>query len=1366
MNNLERKILNYISIYYDFPISQNEIISKMKQFDINKNTTISSLKTLVDNAIIKKDSNNHYSFINLIDSERYFLELYELYETDKNGFVSFFEKFYDGYVYYRQEPLKDMSIKKFEPHIIERVRNLIDNRDFIEKQNIISSHQQKIKHYREFVINNLNSGLYKNSSLYILNVLSKTIQDKLLNFESIDNEIKLLKSQKEIFLLFIELKRVYLLIIHYILRGDFLEAEKYLNSYLKDGSPEYYAMLGVISFFKEFNLKQASKYFRESLKDYNRYDYNYRYSLKEMFVCDVTDLSIFTFLKESLYKTITTDWYKSEYSVYSRKQNLFAFYEKKLNNKKNYTTTNEIENYDLNRNIISTIVSLFSYVSLENIDSWSLDSLKNIGKKALENGYQLIALDIFNILKKHPLIEKKIVNEAENLQKGFPNRESISTILNLETKNSKIFNLIENDIKLVENDSKNGKKEGRIVWKLDNKGALFPFVQIVKKSGEFGKLKQIAETSLNSTYREFATKVDNYISAIYTKKKRYSEWGDFYITELENFELLSEADNIYPYDENEAINQIFFENGKYPISIYEEDGEFKVFLEKNLVVKEDFDNFNIIKIDKYHYKLVELSNTTLELLRELEINKPIFSIQDFDKLQNWIQNSKTLEIDSDIYFPKDGKYRRIEHQTKLSVEIEYLGDRFFTQLKFTPYPEWKNYSIFKHSLNLTKIDENGEYLVIARDKEFEKKLLDRFLKKFIIDESIIDNPQKYLEYNQNIFEITDVSIILSILESGEKEDYFEIKWRESNKERKNIRFATTKNVVWSINNKNSWFEIDLSIELDNNERFYLKEFLKKVDSKPFVKLDSGEILVITSKLKKNIDSMRELLIEKDNSLIIPPHLAENIDKMVSESSKIESTKEWRENVKKLKNIEQMNIIIPTKIEKKLRDYQKKGVHWITKMSSLGFGLCLADDMGLGKTVQAIYSVLINPEKTVVITPASVLYNWREEIIKFAPQLNPIIYEGDERSESLSDLSENSIVIVSYDTFQRDSEFFYKIFWGWIILDEAQMIKNSETKRAKSIIKLQGERKLILSGTPIENHLGELWSLFNFLNPLLLGSQKEFLNSFVKPIIDGDELVKKILKNMLSPFILRRLKRDVLKELPEKTEKTYFIDFNAKERAFYEASRLKALEDLKNSDGANQRVKILAHLTKLRQITCDPSIVNREFSELSTKSENALNIIENIIENGHKVLVFSQFTSYLDKIKRVLNKARIEFLYIDGSISSKKRLELVDQFQNGITPVFLISLRAGGVGLNLTAANYVIHLDPWWNPAVENQATDRTHRIGQNKNVTVYKMIIRNSIEEKILKLHDEKKWLSSSILDDLDQISEKLSIDELINLLR
>jgi SNF2 family DNA or RNA helicase len=424
-------------------------------------------------------------------------------------------------------------------------------------------------------------------------------------------------------------------------------------------------------------------------------------------------------------------------------------------------------------------------------------------------------------------------------------------------------------------------------------------------------------------------------------------------------------------------------------------------------------------------------------------------------------------------------------------------------------------------------------------------------------------------------------------------------------------------------------------------------------------------------------------------------------------------------------------------------------------------------MGLGKTIQAIASISINPAKTVIIVPASVVYNWKDEINRFARELKPFIYEGKNKKDLLKKMDKFTIIIVSYDTFQRDAESFYKDNWGWIILDEAQKIKNPTTRRSKAIFKLEGEKRVALSGTPIENHLGELWSLFHFLDPILLGENKNFNNIFVKPILNDDKSRKILLKNILSTFLLRRLKKDVLKELPDKTEITHWVNFNSDEKTYYEALRREALKDLKgNKDSKGvQRIKILAHLTKLRQASCDISLAGEKISK-SSKTEEAIKLIRNILESKHKTLVFSQFTSYFKLFKKELDNNNIKYLYLDGSTPKKKRAQLVKRFESNNESVFLISLKAGGTGLNLTSANYVIHLDPWWNPAVEDQATDRTHRIGQSKNVIVYKMIVKNSIEEKIIALHKSKKELSNSILDNMDKPQNKLSIDDLMKMLK
>ena len=404
----------------------------------------------------------------------------------------------------------------------------------------------------------------------------------------------------------------------------------------------------------------------------------------------------------------------------------------------------------------------------------------------------------------------------------------------------------------------------------------------------------------------------------------------------------------------------------------------------------------------------------------------------------------------------------------------------------------------------------------------------------------------------------------------------------------------------------------------------------------------------------------------------------------------------------------------------------------------------------------------------MVAPASVCMNWHQESFRFTPTLNVKQFGVNGRKELLAGLGARDLLVCSYGILQQESEQLAGIKWQTVVLDEAQAIKNYQTKRFKAAIAIQEGFKILTTGTPIENHLSELWSLFQFINPGLLGSLQQFQSRFVRPIEkDGDQSRQRQLRQLIRPFILRRLKSQVLEELPPKTEITIHVEMSEEEASFYEAVRQKALEKTVESDlkDGQHYLQILAEISRLRRSCCHPKLVFPEAKVASSKIEYFLELVEELRSNNHKVLVFSQFVGYLKIIEAEIKARKIPYQYLDGSTPIKKRKQSVDAFQSGEGDLFLISLRAGGTGLNLTAADYVIHMDPWWNPAVEDQASDRAHRIGQDRPVTVYRLVIKNSIEEKILALHKEKRALADQLLEGTDKGS-KITAEDLMNLLK
>lgn len=463
-----------------------------------------------------------------------------------------------------------------------------------------------------------------------------------------------------------------------------------------------------------------------------------------------------------------------------------------------------------------------------------------------------------------------------------------------------------------------------------------------------------------------------------------------------------------------------------------------------------------------------------------------------------------------------------------------------------------------------------------------------------------------------------------------------------------------------------------------------------------------------------------------------------------------------------------NYQVPDKFDPIFRDYQKDGYKWLTYMIESGFNPILADDMGLGKTLQvlALLEQRKSFGKSLIIAPATLVYNWAEEIQKFNVDLDAICVVGTGKQREELYKQDHQLYITSYDYIRKDSEMVSQYKFDLIILDEAQYIKNSTTKNANSVKALDGLHRLALTGTPIENTLAELWSIFDFLMPGYLYSYKTFRRLYEKPIVEQNQDCANELKRLVSPFILRRVKTEVLDELPEKVEIVHTVEFNESDRKVYDAQLKQSAFLIQKMDINNQenRIRILAMLLKLRQICCDLRLVFDNVDHHSAKVDAAFEIIQTTASEGNKVLLFSSFTSMLDLLAQRAQELGIKYHMLTGKDSKEKRKKTIDAFNQDDTPLFLISLKAGGTGLNLTAANIVIHYDPWWNQSATNQASDRAYRIGQEKEVTVYKLVMHDSLEEKIVKLQEMKQALADEFIQSNSGALSQLSKDEILDL--
>ncbi|MCX7117664.1 MAG: DEAD/DEAH box helicase [Legionellales bacterium] len=663
---------------------------------------------------------------------------------------------------------------------------------------------------------------------------------------------------------------------------------------------------------------------------------------------------------------------------------------------------------------------------------------------------------------------------------------------------------------------------------------------------------------------------------------------------------------------------------------------------------------------------------------------------------------------------------------------------------------------------MTLIEEHGleKRVRIQRDLLVEKKHLKKLLAQC---PSLSQHEYETCEYDIEAPE--DVLEVISELQQYATTHPLTFEWPEGQSFKIKQR-VNAHNLSLNISSNTNWFEYDGKITLDDGEVIVMQELLESLIGRGygrFIPLGNGEFIELTGQLKKQLSVLHAL----SDGQKINPLGAQALSEIVAQVENTTFDAGWAAHVKKIKTMRHHVPDVPSTMQATLRDYQVEGFQYLSRLTHWGIGACLADDMGLGKTVQTIALLLERAKNgpSLVIAPTSVCFNWHEELIRFAPTLNIYDLRSGDRDALITQASPFDVILCSYGLLQHNSNLLSEKPWETIVLDEAQAIKNAQTQRWKSVMKLKGENRIALSGTPIENHLGELWSIFSFLNPGLLGSMKQFQNKYSIPI-ETKQAPDRIhaLRSLVQPYILRRIKSNVLSELPPKTEQTIYIEPSEEEATFYEAVRRIAEDRMVHFMAENNRISALAEITKLRLACCDSSLVDSSVHIENSKLNTLIETLKNIIENGHKVLVFSQYVSFLKIIRKRMEDEKIDYQYLDGTTSAVNRKKSVVAFQAGEGDVFLLSLKAGGSGLNLTAADYVIHLDPWWNPAVEDQASDRAHRIGQERPVTIYRLITRNTIEEKIIALHEHKRNLANELLSG-QGVSGKLSNADLMNLI-
>lgn len=710
--------------------------------------------------------------------------------------------------------------------------------------------------------------------------------------------------------------------------------------------------------------------------------------------------------------------------------------------------------------------------------------------------------------------------------------------------------------------------------------------------------------------------------------------------------------------------------------------------------------------------------------------------------------------------------RELDADPRLRAELSPMGDGLLFRLVVAPFgvegPKFLPGTGHARVMATLQGETLGANRDLAVEKQHQETLLDAF--PFLSECSALDADGEWM--------VDDPESALTLVETlPTLPAVAGVDWPRGKPVR--VRTLETKQVQVEIGTGRDWFTVQGQVPMEEGLVLSLEALLAAAaGTSRFVPMGQGLYLALTRDLRERLRDLAAIAEKRSGGMRVPALAASWLQETLK-GTVTQADKAFLQKVERLRAAQDVEMQVPDALQAELRPYQEEGILWILRLAHAGFGACLADDMGLGKTLQAIAAALSRAEDgpTLVVAPTSVCGNWFAEIQRFAPTLQPSLYRESERSSLLENAGARDVVIVSYALLQQAHAAFAARNWHTLIVDEAQVIKNAIAKRTQAVFQIPADFRLALSGTPVENRLAELWSIMRFCNPGLLGSLSQFRERFAGPIErNRDREAQRRLRRLLAPFILRRTKSQVLDDLPPRTELVWTVPLEKVEAAHYEALRRQAVtaaEAALEQSGLQARFQILAQLTKLRRAACDPRLVTPDLDLVGAKVQTFTELVSELTANGHKALVFSQFVDFLTLLREPLDAAKIAYQYLDGSTPSADREQRVRDFQAGKGELFLISLKAGGFGLNLTAADYVIIADPWWNPAAEDQAMGRAHRIGQSRPVTVYRLVAQGTIEEQILALHHDKRALAESVLVESEEGSKSLpSQEDLLALMR
>ncbi|MFK5937444.1 MAG: DEAD/DEAH box helicase [Sulfurimonas sp.] len=982
---------------------------------------------------------------------------------------------------------------------------------------------------------------------------------------------------------------------------------------------------------------------------------------------------------------------------------------------------------------------------------------------------------------------------------------AIAKLQGIETKSTVNLSQIDSWLKKLQADNEQTKELDIVTQNMKNGEYFFTYRLFDSSSPytdeiEFYKSKILKNGSISQGSRIHSHNLSNYaneklkndldtslINSVISlhNKYRYNSGGNILIG-ITAYKLVKEL---------LETGRFYLDKHKKPIEfiegIFTPNYEFKLYKGK-YQLKSNIDATNHRLIDTTPSLIVDkVANTMQEIDINVKVyrhllNAPAIDKKDIAKVYTSI--GKAL-VNVELKAPSAIKTKKIKSKPISQLHLKYTKDE--NDKKFTSFSvdfNYEDYTVKYYPQNKIKSLYNDETKVeIQRDLKYEegvKKELEDF--GFKVD-NIANNLFVTLVENDKQAQLKVwkefMTSHLDVLKSQG--------WIVDIDEEFSMRFEPSTEVVVENENENNWFSLSFNLEFNGvsqpiaplvseiinefNDLENLPEFMHlEVAQNHFVEVQSSQIKPIIQTIIELFDKK-----DKDESLKISAYDAHMLAFM-DDDVIWRGSREILELSKKLKDFKGIKKSPPPKcLNATLRDYQQDGLNWLNFLYEFKFGGILADDMGLGKTIQTLAHISRLKEdnkltgKVLIIMPTSLIANWKNEAKRFTPNLKVLSLHGQDRADRFEMIDDYDVLLSTYPLIVRDEEKFKKYKFMYIILDEAQKIKNHKTKMAITLKKMKSQYRLALSGTPIENHLGELWSIFSFLMPGFLDTMSFFKKYYQTPIEKEHNFQRQnILNRRIKPFMIRRTKEIVAQELPSKSEIIKYTQFDNKQSKLYESIRVTMEEKVRDAVSAkgigSSHITILDALLKLRQVCCDPSLLKLQEAQKvkeSAKLELFTDLIDELLREGRKILVFSQFTSMLAILEDVIKRRNISYAKLTGS--TRKREEVIEKFTSGEADIFLISLKAGGVGLNLTQADTVIHYDPWWNPAVENQATDRAHRIGQTKAVFVYKLIVENTIEQKILEMQERKKKLQDGIYDDKQQQDDiKFSGVELLELLK